>query len=94
MDIVGAVAHLTTVATRGIDVGNHQQVVATIVLNHTRALKESGLIGLALEELCMRALDYIREVGLELHHLASTIDNIYTIVVVEEERTVVEVTHA
>ena len=41
----------------------------------------------------MGAFDDVTEVRLQLHHLTGAVDHIHTIVVVEEERTVVEVAH-
>ena len=42
----------------------------------------------------MGALDHVAQVLLQLHHLACTIDHVHAIVVVEEQRAVVEVAHA
>ena len=41
----------------------------------------------------MRTLNNIGEVGLQLHQLTGTIYDIYTVVVIEEQRAVVEVAH-
>ena len=94
MDVVGPVAHLTTMAPWGIDVGDHQQVVLATVLDHAGALEQSCLVGLALEDLLVGAFDDIGEIGLQFHHLARAIDDVHTVVVVEEERAVMEVAHA
>ena len=83
-DVVGTVAHLTAMTSRRIDVGNHQEVVASVVFNHARALQQSTLVGLALEELVVRPLDDVGEVGLQFHHFARAIDDIDAVVVVEE----------
>ena len=79
---------------------NHQQIVLAVVLDHTGALEQSFLILLALEDLHVGALDDIREVGLEFHQLSRTVDDIdaprrlvLTIVFIEEQGAVVEVSH-
>ena len=64
------------------------------MLNHTRTLKQSGLVGFALKNLSVGAFNHIREVLLQLHHLACTIYYVHAIVIVEEQRAVVEVAHA
>ena len=94
MDIVSTIAHLTTMLAGGVDVGDHEQIILAVVLDDARALQEALFIFLALENLLVGALDDIREVGLEFHHLARAVDDIHTTVVVEEQRAIVEVAHA
>ena len=94
VDVIGAIADLATMVAWGEDMANHQQVVAPVVLHHTAAFKQSALVGLTLEELHMAAFDDIGEVGLQLHHLTCTIEDIHAVVVIKEERGIVEVAHA
>ena len=42
----------------------------------------------------MGSLDDIGEIWLQFHHLAGSVDDIDAVVIVEEQRTVVEVAHA
>ena len=94
-DIVGTIAHLTTVtAGNAPHLRNHQQVVVTLVLQHPAAFQDSRLVSLALEQLMVRTLDDIRQVGLQLHHLAGAVDDIHAVVVIEEQGAVVEMAHA
>ena len=85
MDIVSTVAHLSAMAPWGIRVRDHQQIVFAVVLDDARPFEQALLVFFALEDLLMAALDHIREVGFQLHHLSRAIDHIDTIVVIEEE---------
>ena len=38
MDVVGTIAHLTTVLAGGVDVGDHEQIILAVVLDDARAL--------------------------------------------------------
>ena len=63
------------------------------MLDDTTAFQESCLIGFLLENTHVGSFDNIGKVGLQLHQFARTIYYIYATVVVEEQRTVMEVTH-
>ena len=93
VDVVGAVAHLTAVASWSVYLRYHQEVVFASVLDYTAALKKPCLVLLTLEYLLVCPLDYIREVWFQLHQLSCAIDDIHPAVVIEEERAVVEVAH-
>ena len=64
------------------------------MLEHTATFKDAFLIFLALEQLSMSALYDIREVWFEFHHFPCTVDDIHTIVIVEEEGAVVKMPHS
>ena len=85
MDIVGPIAHLTTVLARGIDMRDHQQIVFTIVLDDTTTLQQTPFVLLALEDMHIGTLDHVGEVGLQFHQFACTIDDIHTTIVIEEQ---------
>ena len=72
---------------------DHQQVVFTLKLDHTTAFQQSALVGFALEQLTMGTFDDVCQIGLQLYHLACTIDHINAVVLVEEQRGIVEMTH-
>ena len=63
------------------------------MLDHTTALQKSPLILFTLEDMHVRPLYHVREIGLQFHQFARTIYYIYATIVVEEQRTVMEVTH-
>ena len=64
------------------------------MLDDTRTFQQTLLVFLALEDLLMGTFDDVGEVGLQLHHLTSAVDDIHTVVVVEEQGAVVEMAHA
>ena len=80
--------------SRTVGLGDHQQVVLPVVLDHTRTLQESVLIALTLEYMLVGALNDIREIGFQLHHLTRAIDHIHSVVIVEEQGAVVEMAHS
>ena len=90
-DVISPIADLMPMASGRP--GNHQQVVATTVLDHAGALEQAALGGTSLEELNVRVGNDIREVWLQFHHLARAVDDVNAVVVIEEERAVVEMTH-
>ena len=94
LKVVGTVAHLTAMTTRGKDMTNHKQIVTSIMLDDAATFQEPRLVGLTLEHLAVSTLDNIGEVGLQLNHLARAIEHIDTVVIVEEERSIVEMAHA
>ena len=94
MDVVCTVANLAAMTPRGIDVRNHKQIVLAVMLDDTRTLKKSRLVFFALEDVLMGALNDIAKVGFQLHQFTCTIYDIHAIVVVEEQRAVVEMAHA
>ena len=77
----------------GIRMGNHQQVVFAVVLNHPATLQETFLLSLTLEQLPVGALDDIRKIGLQLHQFTCAIDHIDASVIVKEQRAVMEMAH-
>ena len=93
MDVVGTVANLTTMTAWGIGVGDHEEVVFAVFLDDARTFKEAFLVFLALEDVHVSALDDVGEIGLKFHQFARAVDDEHTAVVVEEQRTVVEVAH-
>ena len=94
-DVVGTVADLTAVTTRDTPyLRDHQQVIAPLVLQHATALQNARFVSLTLEQLVVGALDDVGEVLFQFHHLTRTIDHIYPVIIVEEQRAVVEVAHA
>ena len=90
-DVISPIADLMPMASGRP--GNHQQVVATTMLDHAGALEQAALGGTSLEELNVRVGNDIREVWLQFHHLARAVDDVNAVVVIEEERAVVEMTH-
>ena len=85
MNIIRTIAYLTTMTTRTVGLRDHQQIILAIVLDDTRTLQESRLIFLTLEDTFVGTLDDIAQVLLQLHHLACAIDDIHTVVIVEEQ---------
>ena len=73
--------------------GDHEEVVFAVFLDDARTLEEAFLVFLTLEDVHISALDDVGEVGLEFHQFARAVDNEHTAVVIEEQRTVVEVAH-
>ena len=88
---VGTIAHFAAMAAWCIDLRNHQQVVATLKLDHTRTLQQASLLSFALEGMAVRVRHHTLQVGSQLHLLACTIEHINAAVVVEEQRCIVEV---
>ena len=74
-------------------VGCQQGIELAVVLYHAAALQQTSLVLLALENLHVCPLDDIREVGLQFHQFACTVNHKHTAVVIEEERAIVEVAH-
>ena len=94
VNIVCTVAYLSTMPSRTVGLRDHHQVVLPVMLDHTRALQESVLISLTLEDMLVGAFNDIREIGFQLHHLARAIDHIHPVVIVEEQGAVVEMAHS
>ena len=88
---VGTVAHFAAMAAWCIDLRNHQQVVTTLKLDHSRTFKQTCLISFALEGMAVRVRHHALQIGSQLHLLAGTIEHINAAVVVEEQRCIVEV---
>ena len=64
------------------------------MFDDTRTLQQACLIGLTLEDTLVGALYDITQILLQLHHLTCAIDDINAIIVIKEQRAIVEMTHA
>ena len=94
VNIVCTVTYLSTMPSRTVGLGDHHQVVLPVMLDHARALQESVLISLTLEDMLIGTFNDIREIRFQLHHLARAIDHIHPVVIVEEQGAVVEMAHS
>ena len=63
------------------------------MLDNTRAFQESSLIRITFEELAVAIWHDIGQVTIKLHHLARSIEHVCLVIVIEEERCIMEVTH-
>ena len=103
--IIAALAGIKVFATGGVG-GVHrgaettmdisadlEELAKTPVMVICAGAKSILDLGLTLEYLHVRTLNDIGEVGLQLHQLTRTIDDIHTVVIIKEQRAVVEVTH-
>ena len=85
IQVLGAIAHLTTMTARGIDMRDKQSIISTIVLDDTCTLQQSTLIGLTLEIMTQRTFHNTFQVACQLTHLACSEENIWCAILVKEQ---------
>ena len=88
-DMIGTITDFT--ARMSPRPRNHQEVVLAIMLDHARTLQQVFLLGISLKEATMATFHHCRQVGIELHHLSCGIDDIRLVIIIKEERGIVEV---
>ena len=89
IDMVCTIANLTT--RMSLDkTRNHQEIILAIMLNHARTLQQTGLLGITLKKLALAAWHHISKVSIQLHDVARTIHHIYLVIIIEEERGIME----
>ena len=94
LQVLRAVANLAAMAAWRIDMRDQQGIVRTVMLDDTGSLQQSPFVLLALEVMAQRAFHHAFQVASQLAHLARSEENIRRAVVVEEQRSVMEVAQA
>ena len=91
VQVLCAVAHLTAMLAGAVRLADELGIVSSVVLHDAGSLQQAALIGLTLEVVAQRTFDDTLQVACQLAHLARSEEHVGRAVVVEEQRSVVEV---